>query len=137
MLAQNFKTPADLGIADADFDALAKVLGMLERQEIEDLPKGPRTFSLAPLNVDLSKFYMGMVTVGTDCGTAGCILGWARHVARNRIFPETCGPTYRSTPLGRLFFGDGIFANGAQAAIALRNYLTHGEPRWAEAMSES
>ena len=33
MLAQNFKTPADLEITDIVFEALVKVLGMLERQE--------------------------------------------------------------------------------------------------------
>jgi hypothetical protein len=32
MLAQNFKTAADLGIKDIDLDALIKVLGMLERR---------------------------------------------------------------------------------------------------------
>lgn len=35
MLAQNFKTAADLDLADAEFEALVKVLGMLERGEIK------------------------------------------------------------------------------------------------------
>lgn len=34
MLAQNFKTPADLKIDDDDFEALVKVLGMFERAEV-------------------------------------------------------------------------------------------------------
>jgi hypothetical protein len=36
MLAQNFKTPAALGISDAEFEALVKALGMLEREEIKE-----------------------------------------------------------------------------------------------------
>ena len=31
--------------------------------------------------------------------------------------------------------GSGGEITPAQAAIALRNFLTHGEPRWAEAMA--
>lgn len=31
MLAQNFKTPADLDLSDKEFASLVKVLGMLER----------------------------------------------------------------------------------------------------------
>lgn len=38
MLAQNFKTPADLGITDVEFDALYKVLGILERSEVPHVP---------------------------------------------------------------------------------------------------
>lgn len=35
MLAQNFKTPADLDLPNPEFEALVKVLGMLERGEIK------------------------------------------------------------------------------------------------------
>jgi hypothetical protein len=62
-------------------------------------------------------------------------------------FPELSSPygpliLYRrlSKPISELFRltearqSGGEIAPG-QAAVALRNYLTHGEPRWAEAMA--
>jgi hypothetical protein len=36
MLANSFMTPSALGISDVEFDALVKVLGMLERSEISE-----------------------------------------------------------------------------------------------------
>src|SRR5687767_10632015 len=116
MLAQNFKTAADLGIPEHEFSALATVLGMLERCEIHDFDMG---------------------TFNRDCGTPGCICGWARHVDES-AFPEVGGGITvfklfrRPVGLTRLFAigaveTEKIFdATPAQAAIALRNYLTHG-----------
>lgn len=118
MLAQNFKTPAFLGIKAAEFEALTKVLGMLEREEIP-----ARMFT--------------MTHVGEpECGTAGCIKGWACSVSGQQFRQRTCPPN-----LMALFFPgaeaqcDAYKATREQAAIALRNYLTHGEPRWAEAFA--
>lgn len=138
MLAQNFKTPADLGIKDAEFEALAKVLGMLELCEIkpycEDQPYPPTGFF----------FYMASFGTTTECGTVGCIAGFARAITNNRVFPWANDDNRVDQPhiplaLQALFYppmskpwGD---ITPSEAAIALRSYLTHGEPRWDEALA--
>lgn len=145
MLAQNFQTPTALGISDGEFEALFKVLRMLERGEIQhmrgnigDRPGG----ALEGENFTPHFFNMALVQLENDCGTAGCILGWARHVASDsRIFQE------RSPALDELFMMGPGFGGGfkgkffsdilpSEAAIALRSYLTTGDPRWAEALAD-
>lgn len=111
MLAQNFKTPTDLDISDAEFDALRKVLGMLERGEIAE-----RQFDMRHIH--------------HDCGSPARICGWALHVSNNyRLF----GSVWPQRLADLLRTRTGV--NTSQAAIALRNYLTHGEPRWNEALA--
>lgn len=119
MLAQNFMTPAELGLDDAEFRALVKVLGMLERKEIPE-----------------KKFDMDIVGK-PDCGTPGCILGWAATVGfTGRLLARLQG----NEKVVKLFLPgqDDCFeayqSNTSQAALALRSFLTTGEPRWAQAM---
>ena len=133
MLAQNFQSPAALGITDEEQDALVRVLGMLERGEIPE-----RLFDMGtPGNPQDWTEY--------DCGSPCCVVGWARYVARDRIF---CRVHDASLGLRRLFamwldydenFGalgvSPYAATTAQAALALRSYLTTGEPRWDEALA--
>lgn len=146
MLAQNFKTPGNLGITDAEFDALLKVLGMLEREEIQHAPGYGNVcdyLSTSPTGRPVPVYFnMGFVTGEHDCGTAGCILGWAQHVAQGLLFQG-----WRHPAIDRLFqMGRGCDDQAAfpvtmenilpsHAAIALRNYLTHGEPRWEDAFT--
>lgn len=129
MLAQNFKTPADLQISDIEFDALRNVLGMLERGEID------------------GKLDMWEPSPANECQTPACICGWARRIERRPIFIR--GGDYRPPQLRNLFWMGsddetcaaitkakaGAPADTGAAAVALRNFLTHGEPRWAEALS--
>lgn len=133
MLARNFKTPADLGISNAEFEALAKVLGMLERGDIPE-----------------REFNMARIRGKTSCGTVACICGWASIVSDGRAFPMREMPGERWYPISSfsalpkslrdLFGVDNMkvcFEGTRQsAAIALRSYLTTGEPRWAEALAE-
>lgn len=129
MLAQNFKTAADLGISEAEADALIKVLGMLERGELKHHPSSqPDT---------PNGFNMGHWGVQTDCGSIGCIKGWAQFVS-DRVFTLV---RYGS-PVWGLFTVDHIHhrrrwaeITTSEAACALRNYLTLGEARWAEVLS--
>lgn len=115
MLAQNFRTAADLGIEDAELEALIKVLGMLEREEI---PAEQFT----------------MLWVGEpECGTAGCILGHVRTVSIES-YKGLSGNSWGGSSLERLFFPDApkggcdpYLATRSQAATALRSYLTTGE----------
>src|SRR5215813_1438675 len=120
MLAQNFKTAVELGLDDAEFSSLVRVLGMLERKEIP-----------------ASLFKMDEVGE-PECGTPGCIMGWAISVGFTR---NSLGEIEFGEPVERLFLPgmDDHFqayaATTSQAATALRNFLTTGEPRWEEAMS--
>jgi hypothetical protein len=128
VLAQNFRTAKELGLADVELGALVAVLRMLERGDIA-----------------AAEFHMGLFR--HECRTPSCICGWAHHISGGRAFPELSaqhGPLllYRrfshSPSIAELFRlttarGSGAEITTEQAAIALRNYLTHGEPRWAEA----
>lgn len=141
MLANNFMTPSALAISDAEFDALVKVLGMLERGEIPN-----------------DQFNMRRVQ--HPCRTPACLCGWANHVSAGRAFPleaqsrpslfpslftktTTYGPRWKELPRPVLqLFGYGgrptdpvYAASPSQAAIALRNFLSRGEPRWDEALA--
>lgn len=130
MLAQNFKTAADLDISKAEVDALIKVLGMLERGELEHHPSNqPDT---------PNGFNMGHWGAQTDCGSIGCIKGWAQFSGLHVFwFVE------RYSPVEGLFQVDNIHLRpwteitASEAACALRNFLTLGEARWAEVLSHS
>lgn len=122
MLAQSFKTPADLRITDAEFSSLLWVLGMLERGELvhdfELDAKMPNGFNMATV---MSK---------KSCGSVGCIYGWARTLA---VWSTTVTSHY---DLMALFCPSKQRSiTPEQAAIALRSYLTTGKPRWAEALA--
>lgn len=113
MLAQNFKTPTDLGISDVDFETLVKVLGMLERREI-----APEKFNMAQVN--------------SNCGTIHCIQGWCQKISGGAAFP-----LMRPMPealSGLFMYCDHrrFCVTTGQAAIALRNYLTFGDSQWDE-----
>jgi hypothetical protein len=136
MLANNFMTPSALGISEVEFESLVKVLGMLERGEVPE-----------------DQFTMRRVQ--HPCRTPACLCGWANHVSDGRAFPGA--PQSRSIfgnrggyrprwdglprPVLELFGvggrpADPVYAaTPSQASIALRNFLTHGEARWAEALA--
>ena len=131
MLAQNFKTAKELGLADIEVEALVTVLRMLEREDIAR-----------------EAFHMGRFQhFEHECKTPACLCGWAYHISGGRAFPELSaqhGPLmlYRRVgpSISELFRLTAAPESGgeitpAQAAIALRNYLTCGEPRWTEAMA--
>jgi hypothetical protein len=130
VLAQSFKTAAELGLAQVEVQALIAVLRMLERGDITH-----------------DEFHMGHFK--HECKTPACICGWAHHVSGGRAFPELAakvGPMivyrrFNESPAVITLFrltstrGSGGDITPAQAAVALRNYLTEGEPRWEEALA--
>lgn len=133
MLAQNFKSPTDLGISDAEFSALIKVLGLLEREEVEHFKVG--SFAASRGHGSPTGFNMALIKTGTDCGTAACILGWARELAADRdLFRgELASKLEDLFCMGGSHGFRGKFSEEilpAEAAIALRNFLSCGEPRW-------
>lgn len=113
MLAQNFKTAANLKITDAEHRSLVLVMGMFERGEIP-----------------AEKFHMR--SVEDWCGSQACIMGWCLRVAGNDVFNgfvDDNGPLYR----GLFLFGDSRRFRPAapeQAAIAIRSFLTTGKAQW-------
>jgi hypothetical protein len=126
MLAQNFMKAVDLGISSDDVEALVAVLGMLERGEVTHHPS--ETECRDGFNM---KHY-------GHCGTTQCIAGLA-----DRLYGVgLCCRHLNSLPgpLDDLFCGPQFGKHNEditveQAATALRNYLTHGEPRWDEALA--
>lgn len=123
MLAQNFKTAEELKITTAEQESLISVLHMLDRGELKwtlwdtPIPHG---------------FNMSRVLDELECGTVGCICGWAR-----KLNPDAKFEKYKGTALEKLFMPAG-WSNGTdggftveQAAHALRTYLVTGEPEWA------
>lgn len=132
MLAQNLKTSTELGILDAEFEALLKVLGMLERGELR------HSFPLDAIrktSIGFSMNFWGYEPPAVACGTVHCIGGWAEA-----ILGKPFKHYDRKSNLGRLFWPRQVAGwdriTPSHAAIALRNYLTHGEPRWAETLAE-
>jgi hypothetical protein len=145
MLAQNFKTAADLGIEDVEFDALTKVLGMLERGEIkhtEIMPRDFDEFTFDPVGLDFRFNMDTWVSHADECGTVCCIGGSAELIGKlppGRLLDKaTSGHrTPVSLALFRLFYPDKSpeKVTPAQAALALRSYLTTGDANWAEALA--
>jgi hypothetical protein len=125
MLARSFLPAADLGISEVERDALIATLFGFERGEID--------------NFTMRHFR-------ENCGTPACICGWANYFSEGRAFAEVSSMSgvlatkrlYARLPkqLQYLFDIQGLpqqsGATPAQAAAALSNYLTLGEPRWDE-----
>lgn len=125
MLARSFLPATDLGISDIERGALIATLLAFERDEIE---------------------HFSMRHFRATCGTPACICGWANHLSEGRAFPEVSSMSgeravkvlYRRLPrpLRSLFDIQGLpqqaGATQAQAAAALSNFLTLGEPCWEE-----
>jgi hypothetical protein len=133
MLAQNFKTPADLEISDQEFSALITVLGMLDREELllspDYRPGVPNAFN------------MNFAGMQHDCGSAACIGGWVARLANLGSGSNYVGSS-RHRPVGRLYWPRALSGRKSwqnitvpQAAAALRSFLTTGHPRWREVVS--
>lgn len=145
MLAQNFMTPASLQITDAQFEALFKVLRMLERNEVphsSDVGESVYHYRYTD-KTRPTLFNMYSFRARTECGTACCIGGWAEYLGNlprsSLILQRMCVPNldelFDPMAHGPIPVGMGEITP-AQAAIALRNYLTTGRPNWAEALTE-
>lgn len=125
MLAQNFKTPFELGITDAEFGALLKVLGMLERGELID------TDEQKPAPTEFG-FFMGSQHTKHSCGALACIGGWVAILMRhpnpaeyvdNYMFDGALEPLYWRYP-------NNPHPTVDEAAVVLRAFLNTGEVDW-------
>jgi len=142
MLAQSFLKPETLGLSDEQHAALVKVLGMLERGEIEYYRArfpDEQSCTIGSSRSSPSKFNMVSFYRAEECGTVSCICGWAEHVgglprrslSSMRIWNPQLGLLFEPPVLN--FGAQGILdIQPDQAAVALRNYLTTGHAMWQE-----
>jgi hypothetical protein len=134
MLMQNFKSAADLGLTERQKAALMKTLVLLETGKLQHVrPSDQSTGDYRQDGKFTGHFNMGRWRAVEDCGTVCCIAGTSELIG-GVIFPtENYGKNHA---LKRLFWVNGFFGNDlslitpAQAATALRSYLTTGEARW-------
>lgn len=142
MLAQNFKTVADLGIKDTELDALVKVLRMLERDELRHVEvKKSEHGTSRPVRLDFLFNMDNLYTSARSCGTAACIAGTADLFFGSAFIDGSALRRHLPEAVIDLFCPNACGADEwqkittEQAAIALRSYLTTGDANWAEALA--
>lgn len=138
MLASSFLSADQLGLSPLQHEALIGVLRMLERGEL-------RHVSVEPDYGDYvvpDGFNMGVFS----CGSVHCIGGWADRLYGTKFADLSLawgeGQDRRFLATYELLYGDHESAvdlediTVAQAAEALRNYLTTGNARWLQVLGE-
>ncbi|MEY9676048.1 hypothetical protein ABIE93_005982 [Bradyrhizobium elkanii] len=137
MLAQNFKSAADLKISEEQKDALIKTLVLLETGKLHHFAVTPEIeeneFAIDRGYMFSGDFNMAYFHLKHSCGTAACIAGTAELISGIKFVGRD-----RTAALDGLFYGGDLELSSitpAQAATALRSYLTTGDPRWDLAVS--
>lgn len=136
MLAQSFLSPAELKLTDAQFDALRKTLVLLETGRMKHVPVdqyGDRDNAPSGFSHHFNMRYYG---AHEPCGTVCCIAGTAVFMGADAglLFVD-------SQQLHELFQPPAMEVEKwrditpAQAARALRSYLTTGEANWEAALA--
>lgn len=138
MLSRTILSDAELKISQSEREALLLVLQKLEKDEIPHVCEKPK-FAIHKEYIEQpGGFNMSYIYSQHDCGTSGCILGWALtlHPDRDNIFDGR----KRTDAIQNLF---GVYGNDVpqptsditptQAAAAIRNFLATGHANWAEA----
>jgi hypothetical protein len=135
MLAVNFLSAEQLEISAHERDALIRLLAMMEREEFVHVPadeddnySGERGFNMSDYDHETFR----------GCGTVCCIAGWSdrlfgtHFVERHGSIGSVLGIQRLPARLNGLFSGPGCVdsCTVAEAATALRNYLTTGAPAW-------
>lgn len=127
MAPREFKTARQLRIKQKEYNALVKVLYMLEGGELVDT-RAVSPNSKPPKN----GFNMGVEHLEIRCGTVACIGGWMA------VFMNEDDPTYyvvkfliedSSSPLKQLFWAN-TTAKSAKAARTIRHFLRTGDVDW-------
>ena len=140
MTEDNFLSSDALSLTPKEYSALVEVLHELEDGEIVYDPT---------CKTERKGFNYASIAVHHDKGTCACIAGWAKIIGGNHTFAaaiekEAFGPV-RSMIIGisprvdaliDLFFGplyrkwELASVTPQEAAKAIRNYLTTGNPNW-------
>jgi hypothetical protein len=135
MLASSFLSADQLGLSTKQHGALIGVLGMLERGELRHVT--------AYGDDDVAGFNMGTFA----CGSVHCIGGWADRLYGTDFHTLSllwgANQDCRFLLLYELLYGD-LDAqveledvSVAEAAEALRNYLTTGSARWLQVLGDA
>lgn len=139
MLMQNFKAAADLGITEPQKDALVKTLVLLETGGIVHAAQPP----FGDLNTETTPAFSGKFNMDNwsltfdGCGTIACIGGTAELIggvdfgSDHDDLPKGLYGLFYPVSAGR----DWEEITTAQAATALRSYLSTGDARWDLAVS--
>jgi hypothetical protein len=138
MLSQNFKTAAELKLTDAEFAAAITLLGMLERDEIPHEPHTPYCIEKPKQGEKPNKFNMNLVYGSYLCDTTACFCGWIEYLAKSAplsLANKVVSAGVRDGRFELMYAATRSDITTSEAAIALRNFLTFGEPRWSEALS--
>lgn len=143
MLAQNFKSAADLRLNDKQRDALIKTLALLDSGQLQYINIEEHEYDVRSVMEKkfTGNFNMSEWTFASkQCGTVACIGGTACLIAHDLgLFPN---PDYsnklKNEELHDLFYPplDGSWNDitPEQAATALRSYLTTGNAQWKAAV---
>lgn len=142
MLAQSFKSSADLGITEPQLSALQKTLVLLETDKLSHFSRSnliesdrQEAWIIPSLRPYSGHFNMAAWSSSHPCGTACCIGGTAELVGKLPTY-ELDDATNDNSALHELFYPSGVgglnygLITPAQAATALRSYLTTGDARW-------
>ena len=143
MLAPNYKTATELGISEKLHGALILVKGMLERDEIVHATRDYDVddYPLPEAAPEVWKFNMSdwrtkVTFAGGPCGSVACIGGSCEWLLKERLsdadedramelfYPHEVGSSSNWSEI-----------TPAQAARAIGNFLTTGEPKWREAVA--
>ncbi len=114
MLVRTFKTAAEIGLPQHEYEVLIQLLGMMERGEV-------------------TEGLFDMERIGNPrCGTPGCIIGWAYALGAHDFHTEI-GTDQQWRAFRRLT--EARTATLGQATRALHNYLTTGYPHWRDVLA--
>jgi hypothetical protein len=138
MLAQSFLPAADLGITEPQKEALMKTLVLLETGRLRHA-KGvdngwfPNRGTIFEGHFNMCQWNSAV----PNCGTVACLGGTAELISGVK-FDQ--GSLNYNSPLYQLFMPpipDSVWSDitPAQAATALRSYLTTGDAKWHEAIT--
>lgn len=137
MLARTVLTPEQLEITPGVHAAILTLLGMMERGELVHVGFRDSTNEPHVPWPRVGQFNMNCWVGYGDCGTVHCIGGSLELLAP----AEGCLQSPHAMGLYHLFYPDldSDWANitVAQAAAALRNYLSTGQPEWKSVMGEA
>ena len=143
MLAQNFKTASYLEITEKQKEALIKTLVLFETNKLTHKSERRSTIDWQE---DLDPVFTGNFNMRfwgveiPECGTVACIGGtaeiigdvsfcdWLSNDGLRQLFCPGGDEDEPMTVLHKRLNNITV----QQAAIALRNYLTTGEPNWGE-----
>ena len=139
-----FMTADELSITEPQRDALIKVLGLFEEGKmvhVKNISSLRDSYTPGKKRIFSHQFNMADWSYPHSCGTICCIGGTAELIGGVSFEHDNDGVRF-GTALYGLFYPQDLCGLGgyeeitpAQAARALRSYLTVGRAKWSEAIA--